>query len=551
MKKIWYSFAMTIALTFLTFGITAQASENEPNDSTSQAKVLKFNNGSASINAELTNINDKDFYKITLDTAGKIEVGISNIERTQFRVTLINSFNKSLEVYETKSAPSKGAEPLFYQGLDAGTYYVKVEHYKGDSNNVPYSLRIKYTPTNLVEKEDNDDRGKANAISLNTKYSGWADPKPDFYTFKLPANGEVKVDMTQAPKTKFEVSLIHVSGSILETWDTNYASGTANVIHTGLPEGTYYLKIITKEGDLNNIPYDVTVSFKQDANFEKEVNNTSSTANDISLGQSIKGVLSTNNDVDNYRLYIDSQKNVDIFISQPSTTTFKVEITDPVGKVRKDFYSEYGNGSLSKIGNLDLVKGFYTVKVTHHQGDNNKVPYTLKIADSNISIANFRDYEAGAYWVEPFEWGIKNNIIKGDPATNRLNPYQNITEAQWLAMLLRYALPHEAKDSPDGNWYDSYYKIAVREKIEVNNKPNEPLRRGTVAKMLVKVYTGQNMSEQDAVDWLYKNKITTGVNVSAPKDYLNFNPAGNMTRSQAITFMHRLEKEGIHPRLGR
>lgn len=530
---------------------TAFAAENEPNDSISQAKELKFENGRAVVNANIANLNDKDFYKITLNRAGKIEVGMTNIEKTQFRVTLINSFNKELEVYETKSAPNQGVETLFFQGLDKGTYYIKVEHFKGDSTNAPYTLKVNYTATDLVEKEDNNDRNKANPILLNTTYAGWADPTSDFYSFKLAANSEVKVNITQSPKTKFEVSLLNANGNPIETWETSYASGTTTIIHTGLPEGTYYLKILTKEGDLNNIPYNFTVNFRADANFETELNNTPSTANEMYLGQFAKGVLSTNHDVDYYRLYINGQTNVDVYMTQSSSTTFKLEITDSLGKVRKDYYSTKGNGSVGKVGNLDLVQGFYTIKVSHDQGNNNKVPYTLRLADSYISIEKFKDYEAGAYWVPAFEWGIQNKVIKGDPVTNRLNPNQNITEAQWLAMLLRYALPHEAKDSPNGNWYDTYYQIAVREKIEVSKKPNEPLRRGLVAKMLAKVYTGQNMSEEEAVDWMYKNKITTGTNVSKPQDYLNFNPAGNLTRAQAITFMHRLKREGIEPRLGK
>ncbi|MEK4497009.1 hypothetical protein NST98_16045 [Ureibacillus sp. FSL W8-0352] len=75
-----------------------------------------------------------------------------------------------------------------------------------------------------------------------------------------------------------------------------------------------------------------------------------------------------------------------------------------------------------------------------------------------------------------------------------MNPNKNITEAQWLAMLLRYA--YDAKDSTSGIWYNSYYTLAKQQGIPVANKPNQPLRRGTVAMMLVKVYTGQTVLKE-------------------------------------------------------
>ncbi|WP_445684048.1 S-layer homology domain-containing protein [Ureibacillus sp. FSL W8-0352] len=56
-----------------------------------------------------------------------------------------------------------------------------------------------------------------------------------------------------------------------------------------------------------------------------------------------------------------------------------------------------------------------------------------------------------------------------------------------------------------------------------------------------------NSSERDAIQWLYDNEITTGVDPSKPKNYDNFNPNGHMTRAQAITFMYRLYEKDIIP----
>lgn len=540
-------------LLFVPFFIivgSADASEKDAGNSILEATPIILENGSATVDGEISNVSDMDFYKFTLTTPGKVDIGINRSLNTQYRVTLFDKFKRELEIYETLTAASNGVEPLFSQGLDEGTYYVKVEFYKGVSENIPYKLGVKFTSSNVFEKEENNSRGSANAIALNTKYSGWADLDNDYYVFKLPSNGEVKIDLTQSSKTKFEIALINIAGEEMEKWMTNYSTGQVeNIIHTGLPEGTYYVRIKSVEGDLKNAPYDFIVHFTANLSFETENNNSSSLANEIAFGEAIRGVISSNKDTDYYRLLVTDKTNLDIFLTQPKDTTFKVKISNQSSTIDKDLVTEYGNGTLTKIGNLDLLKGIYTISVQHYQGENRRVPYVLKVGDAGSGISTFKDYRAGEYWVESFEWGIRNNILKGDPKTNRLNPNRDITEAQWLAMLLRYALPNEAKDAADGNWFESYYLMAGTRGIGVTGKPNNPLRRGNVATMLEKVYSGQNLNEYDAVQWLFDKGITTGVDPSKPKNFSNFNPDGLITRAQAITFMHRLEEGGIKPSL--
>lgn len=550
MKKWIYSLLMVLCFTFLLNDVQVKAAADTTNDSFSGATSVKVGNESVRINGELTNASNKDFYKFTLSKAGKLDISINRSASTQYRVTLYNSAQRELEKYETAIGTDSGVEQLFSQGLDVGTYYVKVEHYKGVSDKVPYTLGLKFTQGDYFEKELNNDRGSANSILLNQKYTGFADTSNDFYTFKIPSNGEVKIDFSQSTRTKYEVSLLNAAVDVMETFDTNYDSSTGTIIHTGLPEGTYYLRIKTKEGDLANIPYEFTVHFKKNASFEVENNGTSSSANEILTGQIKQGVISSSADVDYYRLHVTKNTNFDLYLTQPKNSTFKVEITDQLFSINQEIYTKYGNGSLSKISNITLPQGIYFIKIQPSQGESRNVQYNLRIADTtSTDITSYKDYRPNEYWVESFAWGINNNILTGDKQSNRLNPNKNITEAQMLAMVLRYAFPNEAKDSTSGQWYNNYYEMASNKKIEVTNKPNSPLRRGDVAKILAKVYTGKNMTEQESVQWLYTHDITTGINPSKPKNYNNFNPDGKITRAQAITFMYRLSQKGINPQL--
>lgn len=548
MRNWIYSLLMVLCFSFLIHSGQVQAATNATNDSFSDATSISLGGETVKIDGELNGTSNRDFYKFTLSKAGKVDLSINR--NTQYRVTLYNSFEREIEKIETTTSIKNGFEALFSEGLDAGTYYVKVEPYKGVSEQSSYTLGLKFTQSNYFEKEINNDRGSANEISLNKQYYGFADSSNDYYSFKVPSNGEVKIAVTQSTLTKYEVALVNAAGIDMETFDTNYSSNTNTVIHTGLPEGTYYLRIKIKEGELSNIPYDFVVYFDANKLFEAESNASTSTSNELSIGQTKQGVLTSRADVDYYRLMVTKNTNFDFYISQPNNTTFKVGIADQLSSVDEEMNTEYGNGKLSKKGNFTLQQGIYFIKVEANQGEGRNVPYSLKIVDTSLTdITSYKDYRAGEYWVEPFSWGINNNILTGDKKANRLNPNKDITEAQMLAMVLRLAFPNEAKDSTSGEWYNNYYKIASNKKIEVTNKPNSPLRRGNVAKILAKVYTGKTMTEQESVQWLYSQDITTGVNPSKQKNYNNFNPDGKITRAQAITFMYRLDSKGIIPQL--
>ncbi|MFP3919871.1 pre-peptidase C-terminal domain-containing protein [Lysinibacillus telephonicus] len=550
MKKWVFSLLMIVCFSLLSNEYQAKAAANTANDSFSAATPIKFENGTARVNGELTRLSNTDIYKFTLSNAGKVDISINRNVNTQYRVTLYNSAQRELERYESALSNDNEMKLLFSQGLDAGTYYVKVEPYKGVTDQVSYTLGLKYSQSNYYEKELNNDRNTANSISINKKYYGFADTSNDYYAFTIPSNGEVKIDLSQSSTTIFEVSLLSGAGIELETYDSSFSSNTNTIVHTGLPPGNYNLRIKSKEGDLANIPYEFIVNFKANNLFEIENNGSTSFANEISPGQSKQGVISSSADVDYYRLQVEKNTNFDLYITEPKNATFKVEISDKLFSVDEEMYTEYGNGSLSKISNITLPQGIYYIKIQPNQGVSRNVQYNLRIADtSSTDITSYKDYRPSEYWVESFTWGINNNILTGDKKSNRLNPNKNITEAQMLAMVLRYAFPNEAKDSTSGQWYNNYYKMASNKKIEVTNKPNSPLRRGDVAKILAKVYTGKNMTEQESVQWLYTHDITTGINPSKPKNYNNFNPDGKITRAQAITFMYRLSQKGINPQL--
>ncbi|MEH6948418.1 Ig-like domain-containing protein [Bacillus sp. JJ634] len=71
--------------------------------------------------------------------------------------------------------------------------------------------------------------------------------------------------------------------------------------------------------------------------------------------------------------------NLSLYLTNPKDTGFYVEVFNQNNLVYQYLYTGYGTGKLKNISNLNLKKGLYYIKVRHNKGEENKVPYTLKV----------------------------------------------------------------------------------------------------------------------------------------------------------------------------
>lgn len=373
------------ALTFYVHDAEA-ATEYEPNDEVSEANPINFTNNKATAGGVLSDSYDEDYYSVTLSNPGKIDVKINRSLSTRYRVILYNAQREEMEDYSTSYNADKGAAKLFSQGLPAGTYYIRVDHYEGNSQNVNYQLEVDYKQSNNYEKEFNNDRYTANPISLNNQYNGWADSDSDFYVFELPSDGEVKVALNQALRTKYEISLYDASGNEMEDWYTYYGiDQMITPIHIGLPKGTYYLRVRTDDGEMSNIPYRLKVNFKATSSIETEDNESRALADSISLNKAMKGIMSWSSDFDYYRLNLSKNTNIAVQLTTPQDTSFNVNLFNQSDSVDEYIYTNYGSGKLSTIKTLNLKKGLYYIRISHYDGEYNKVPYTLKVIERDTT----------------------------------------------------------------------------------------------------------------------------------------------------------------------
>lgn len=173
---------------------------------------------------------------------------------------------------------------------------------------------------------------------------------------------------------------------------------------------------------------------------------------------------------------------------------------------------------------------------------------------SNSGTVSFKDVTATAYYFDPVQWAVKNNITLGTTATT-FSPNQTCTKAQIITFLWR------AVGSPNSNIEnqyvdmsssDFYYKAALwaYEKglqAEWMFNGNEPCTRGqtvTYLWILAGMPSGSQSSSKftdisplsglkDAVSWANDNKIAYGTSATT------FSPNATCTRGQIVTFLYR------------
>lgn len=484
-------------------------------------------------------------YTFDLQQAQRVNIKVES-EVKKFVVTL-RELRQGIVFKQTLNQGREGNPEiqLFERDLPKGEYIIEVAAGRYDYEG---KFAVTYT-TGAI-----DDGKEIIPLAIGEQIEGFIPwrSEGDLYRFTLQDAGFVNVILEGLLKEETTFDILDSEYKTLLTRSKRSSTTSPALFNerVALKPGEYYLQVRSRLSYLDNTgAYKLTTGFERSKNNEIEPNDSFDQAQRVSFGQQITGYLGLNDVTDYFTFTVPANGRVDIALTSrlPQMTFARIYNAQNHRLVEEKRKGDATNPAVFEKLSLDLAPGKYYLNIETPKLIPEGGEYTFTIL--GFGITQFTDYVVDAYWVNPFVWGMENAIIQGDAKTNRLNPYQNITEAQWLAMLMRHALPGQAQDAPGHEWYRNYYTLAQQNGIAVRNTPYAPLRRGDVATMLARVYLGYNISEQDAVRWLYDNGITTGVNANGPQDYNNFNPNGYMARAHAVTFMHRLYEKGITPKL--
>lgn len=158
--------------------------------------------------------------------------------------------------------------------------------------------------------------------------------------------------------------------------------------------------------------------------------------------------------------------------------------------------------------------------------------------DTKIDLGIFTDFKKNQYWSDAFTWAVNEGLIKGYP-NNLLKPDHTILESHLLNVLFRYSLVDQFRDETT----EAVYKLAAEMGLKVSSKPNAPMKRGETAVLIVRSITKKDMSEKEAVEWLYDLGIVNGYtdgDGQAPKNYQSFKPKEELSRAHLVTMLYRM-----------
>ena len=403
----------SIAYDFELHFVSSNYCETEANGTPGTADLISTN---AEYTSVLPNDEDIDWYKFFLNSDGYISISFKHAiiasTNSYWHFRIFESDATTLVHYENSVFSVSGNSDLSTAniGLPAGTYYLKVTAGDYYHSAEEYRIKINATSSNYYEKEKNDTYYSANNVQINTAYTGTTLYKDvDWFTFSTTSYGYFNFSFSHeniASTSIYWNIYFFLSDGVTNILGENVyyivaGNSNLNTINIGIASGDYYIKILC--GDYSSAtPYTFKVNFTASNNYEYEVNNSYSKANNIShFYDEWSGNVNSSKDVDWFRFYVTYRANY--------TLNFN-HLSDGTTNKRWNVYVYKNDGttlikSASVTGSLnvslylgELAYEYCYVKVSSYSSSSySGHTYTIEIEDDHICEYNYYTYEDENY----------------------------------------------------------------------------------------------------------------------------------------------------------
>ncbi|MFD1739739.1 S-layer homology domain-containing protein [Bacillus salitolerans] len=155
----------------------------------------------------------------------------------------------------------------------------------------------------------------------------------------------------------------------------------------------------------------------------------------------------------------------------------------------------------------------------------------------NLS-ALYSDYQDNQYWSKPVEWAVKLGVLQNYLTGDKINPNEVVSEKELLTYVFSVLFPEKLTSD--------VYEVAKELNIQVKGNEDALIRRGDVATTLVRAITLVEVTEGQAIQWLYDQGISTGYpnkDGDYEKTVQSFRPDDSLTRAQSLAFLYRIVTE--------
>lgn len=341
--------------------------ELENNDTYQRATPVELNTG---YSASLSSAKDIDYFSFTLDETSAVNVSLgssgSGSKTAVYAVDILSSANGAT----LSSMTVAGNAQLTETGnlyLSSGTYFVKVA--KGSaSTNDEYILTVNVDQNGNMESEPNNTSETANTVPVNEDIHASIGQEGDVDCFAFTLDGDAviqpKFSFTPTDSSSKTYVLTIMDASRREMLKVNIGGKESSkvIAPVALTAGTYTVKIENPRF----VRQDYTLHLVSMAvdHAESEPNDSAALATGLTVGQARTGVLTTDADVDYYKVTFAEQTTVTLkfsFAQSTNKNTAFVLTVEQNGKTQWTANIKGDSGGIEQ--QLQFPAGEYYLKV--------------------------------------------------------------------------------------------------------------------------------------------------------------------------------------------
>ncbi len=294
-KKLLLIVTLFLALFLGVFGLTAFSASAETEENDLWETANNFNVGT-SVSGALAEELDVDFYKFNVRSQGKLTLSFDHTDMASadsyWTVTI---YNESKSLLDRQEVTGSGTSmQVLDVSLYAGNYYISVA--KADYySNTKYTLNTKFV---------------YDVVSNQIYYGNVSLVSTEEYSFNYYTPGYIEISAWSSASglslsTKYWILTVYdMNGNIVYTQDISGDTNRQVSPRIGVDAGSYTIKV--KQGStLAKTEFALLVKKVDDYYWEKESNETISTATQIKPNASYNGSVMTINDQDYYVLNLE------------------------------------------------------------------------------------------------------------------------------------------------------------------------------------------------------------------------------------------------------
>lgn len=360
---------------------------------------------------------EQKLYQFTTKEDGYIKIRFSNpLQNNSDAYWNVKIFNANYtELYSRSIYGNHESIDIMPIGLPADTYYIRVSstNYSNAMSTDTYTINVGFTATSQWEKEINDTFTNATAMELNSDYYGTTlsgyNYEKDFYQIDLPQPGCVNISLAhELQGNSNNYWKIGLYNSAYQEISSVYVAGntpSSSIPAMGLDSGTYYILVESTDYRYaaSGSIYTVRADFTASNQWEKEFNETFTTATKIELDTDYYGTIRHGYDYE--KDYYEVEIGTDGY--------YRIDITTPILKNSDNYWRVYlYDSAYEKVADI-YVSGNHS---------NHYIQSSLSAGTYYIIFTSTSYNKANSTAVYQFKVSLKQNNAPEAEATSTPEP---------------------------------------------------------------------------------------------------------------------------------